>query len=280
MKRIITAVVLIPLVLLLLLKGSFLWIVIATALVSELAVWEFLSITASRTANQAGPPRLLVVASVALLFAAVYRSLSLMLPAIGLSSLALLLVCSFRSSVERALPDTAFSIFGVVYCGLSLATIPMIWSQPAGPSLLIFLFCVVWMGDVAALYVGRTWGRTKLSPRLSPNKSWEGSAASLAGSLLITAGLFFLARSSVGGSLEYDRPLVSWLVLAAILNVFAQVGDLVESAIKRGAGVKDSGTLLPGHGGILDRIDALLLAAPALWYALWVRQFFGWAGWR
>jgi phosphatidate cytidylyltransferase len=280
MKRIITAVVLIPLVLLLLLKGSFLWIVIATALVSELAVWEFLSIAASRTANQAGPPRLLVVASVALLFAAVYRSLSLMLPAIGLSSLALLLVCSFRSSVERALPDTAFSIFGVVYCGLSLATIPMIWSQPAGPSLLIFLFCVVWMGDVAALYVGRTWGRTKLSPRLSPNKSWEGSAASLAGSLLITAGLFFLARSSVGGSLEYDRPLVSWLVLAAILNVFAQVGDLVESAIKRGAGVKDSGTLLPGHGGILDRIDALLLAAPALWYALWVRQFFGWAGWR
>ncbi|MGC2402099.1 MAG: phosphatidate cytidylyltransferase [Acidobacteriaceae bacterium] len=282
MKRVITAAVLIPLVLLLLRKGSFLWIVIAAALVAELAVWEYLSIADSRVTDRAGSglPRVLVVAVVALLFAAVYRSLSLVLPAIGLGSLALLLTCSFRSSVERALPDTAFSIFGVLYCGLCLATLPMIWSQRAGPSLLIFLFSVVWAGDVAALYVGRTWGRTKLSPRLSPNKSWEGSAASLAGSLLIAAGLFFLARSTVGGGLEYGGLLAWWLALAAVLNLFAQVGDLVESAIKRGAGVKDSGAMLPGHGGILDRIDALLLAAPALWYALWVRQFFGWAGWH
>jgi phosphatidate cytidylyltransferase len=282
MKRVITAAVLIPLVVLLLLKGSFLWIVIATAVVAELAVWEYLSIADARLADRphSGLPRALVMAAVALLFAAVYRDLALVLPAIGLSCLALLATSSFRNPVERVLPDAAFSIFGVLYCGLTLATLPMMWSLPAGPSVLIFLLCVVWMGDIAALYVGRTWGRIKLSPRLSPNKTWEGSAASVAGSLLIAAVLFFLARSTVGTGLQYAGPLARWLALAVVLNLFAQAGDLIESAIKRGAGVKDSGAMLPGHGGILDRIDALLLAAPALWYALWIRQFFGWAGWR
>ena len=87
------------------------------------------------------------------------------------------------------LPDTAFSVFALIYIGLTLATVPLIWAQQDGPSLLIFLFCVVWTGDTAALYVGRNFGRSKLSPRISPNKSWEGSAASLAGSLLIAAAL-------------------------------------------------------------------------------------------
>jgi phosphatidate cytidylyltransferase len=196
------------------------------------------------------------------------------LPAIGLCSLTLLLVCSFRSPLERVLPDTAFSVFGLLYCGLALATVPMVWAQPDGPSLLIFMFCIVWTGDVAALYIGRNFGRHKLAPHISPNKTWEGSAASLAGSLLIAAALFFLAPRLPGGILHFVGSPAHWLVLAVLLNVFAQVGDLVESAIKRGAGVKDSGTLLPGHGGILDRIDALLLAAPALWYAQWIQQFF------
>ena len=135
---------------------------------------------------------------------------------------------------------------------------------------MIFLLCVVWAGDVAALYIGRNFGRHKLAPQISPQKSWEGSAASLAGSLLVAAALFFFGR----GPLQYRGPLPHWLTLATVLNLFAQVGDLVESAIKRGAGVKDSGALLPGHGGILDRIDALLLAAPALWYAQWIQQYY------
>jgi phosphatidate cytidylyltransferase len=170
------------------------------------------------------------------------------------------------------LPDTAFALFALLYCGLTLATVPLLWVQPDGPSLVILLFCVVWTGDIAALYVGRNFGRHKLSPRISPNKTWEGTAASLGGSLLIAALLVALARPI--NALHYAGSLARWLGLAVLLNVFAQVGDLLESAIKRGAGVKDSGVMLPGHGGILDRIDALLLAAPALWYAQWIQQYF------
>jgi phosphatidate cytidylyltransferase len=271
MKRVITAAVLVPLVLLLLLKGSFLWLLVAAAVVAEFAAWEYLSIAGTRESRL---PRLLVLAAIALLFAAMYRSLSWVLPAIGLGSLALLLACSFRSPLERVLPDSSVSIFGLLYCGLCMATLPMIWVQVGGPSLLVFLFCVVWTGDTVALYIGRAFGRHKLAPQISPNKTWEGTAGSLAGSLLITIGLFFLARNFPGGLLKYSGSLARWLALAGVLNVFAQVGDLVESAIKRGAGVKDSGTVLPGHGGVLDRVDALLLAAPALWYAQWIQQFF------
>jgi phosphatidate cytidylyltransferase len=266
MKRVITAVVLIPLVLLLLLKGTFLLLVLAAALVAELAAWEYLSI-----ADIQGFRRTLILIAIAVLFSASFTSPTLILPAIGLCSMVILVVCSFRSSLERVLPEVAFSVFGLLYCGLTMATLPLIWVQADGPSLLVFLFCVVWIGDTAALYVGRSFGRHKLAPGISPNKTWEGSAASLAGSLLIAAGLVALARL---GTLHFAGPMIRWLILAAVLNVFAQVGDLVESAIKRGAGVKDSGAMLPGHGGILDRIDALLLAAPALWYAQWIQQYF------
>jgi phosphatidate cytidylyltransferase len=272
MKRVITAAVLIPLVLLLLLKGSFLVIVAAAALVAELATWEYLFI-----ADCQGSRRILVLIAIAVLFAATFFGPALMLPSIGLCSLVLVLVCSFGSPLERVLRDSAFSIFPLLYIGLSLATVPLLWVQQDGPSLLIFLFCIVWTGDIAALYVGRTFGRHKLAPQISPNKSWEGSAGSLAGSLLIAGLLFSLAHWLEGRSihsLHFAGPLIRWLGLAVVLNLFAQVGDLVESAIKRGAGVKDSGAMLPGHGGILDRIDALLLAAPALWYAQWIQLYF------
>jgi phosphatidate cytidylyltransferase len=279
MKRVITAAVLVPLVLLVLLKGSFPLLIGVTALVAELAAWEYFSIADSHGPNSAsgGLTHVLVLASIALLFGAALRNSALIMPAIGLSSLVLLVVCSFRSPLERVLPDTAFSIFGLLYCGLTLVTVPLVWIQQDGPSLVVFLFCVVWTGDVAALYVGRKYGRNKLAPQISPNKSWQGSAASLAGSLLIAWALVALARTFQRGAitiLHFAGPLPRWLVLAVVLNVAAQVGDLVESAIKRGAGVKDSGTMLPGHGGILDRIDALLLAAPVLWYAQLIQQYF------
>ncbi len=184
---------------------------------------------------------------------------------------------AFRAPLERVLLDTSASVFALLYIGMAMITLPLILAQEQGPSLLLLLFCVVWSGDIAALYVGRSFGRRKLAPRLSPNKTWEGSVASVAGSMIVAALLFLLAmlmaRHSLTG-LSYGGSLGHWLLLAVLLNIAAQVGDLVESALKRGANVKDSGTLLPGHGGVLDRIDALLLAAPVLWIAQLVQQSF------
>ena len=135
----------------------------------------------------------------------------------------------------------------------------------------------VWAGDTAALYIGKAFGRHKLAPRLSPGKTWEGSVGSIAGSALAAGALILISDSlSAHGNtlIHISEPMWQTFLLAAILNIAAQLGDLLESAIKRGAGVKDSGTMLPGHGGILDRIDALLLAAPVLWFALTLKDRF------
>jgi phosphatidate cytidylyltransferase len=109
-----------------------------------------------------------------------------------------------------------------------------------------------------------------MAPGLSPNKTWEGAVASVAGSLAAAGGLLALAgwlETWNSAKLYYPEEYWYWLGMAVLVNVAAQVGDLAESALKRSAGVKDSGSLVPGHGGVLDRIDALLLAAPVMWYA-------------
>lgn len=274
MKRVLTAVVLVPLVLLLVFKGQLPLVTAVVGAVAELALWEYLNLA---DAFGAKTPRIAAVVSVALLFLFTLRRPDLIAPLTGAIVLALLIVCAFRSPPNRVLPDAGFSLFGVLYIGLTLTALPLLSAQENGPSLLLFLFCVVWAGDIAALYIGRTWGRKKLAPAISPGKSWEGSIASILGSLIVTGFLLWLAsllQAREVAILSYPGSILHWLVLAAVLNVAAQVGDLVESALKRGAGVKDSGSILPGHGGVLDRIDALLIAAPALWYALLIQQSF------
>ena len=155
-----------------------------------------------------------------------------------------------------------------------------------GAFFVLFLMLVVWTGDIAAYYVGGAIGKHKLAPRVSPGKSWEGAIASAVGAVLVAILLLHFASPvfwalkrirlvDVPGSVLYTPssqtsfllPAPIWLAVAfgLCVNVAAQLGDLV-SALKRGAEVKDSGTLLPGHGGVLDCIDALLFAAPAGWF--------------
>jgi phosphatidate cytidylyltransferase len=274
MKRVLTAAVLIPLVLLLILKGHFWLLTLAAAIVAMAAAWEFMDLA---DAGGAKLPRVLTLIGIAALFACAFRNADLIGPALAGIGLLLFIVCAFRSPLDRVLRDSTGSLFCLVYIGFTLTTMPLIGAQEGGPSLLLLLLCTVWAGDIAALYVGKNLGKHKLAPKLSPNKTWEGTIASVVGSLLVTVGLIELAKYLSGrGSdlLAYPGSIWHWLILALILNVAAQVGDLAESALKRGAGVKDSGKLLPGHGGVLDRIDALLLAAPALWYAQLFKQWF------
>lgn len=128
--------------------------------------------------------------------------------------------------------------------------------QPGeGPWLVLALLVLVWMADTAAFFVGRRWGRTRLAPRLSPNKSWEGVWGGVAAAVALALAVGLLA--GLGGG-----QLALLLALAAVTALGSVVGDLLESLFKRRAGVKDSGAVLPGHGGMLDRIDSLTSAAP------------------
>jgi len=279
MKRILTAAVLIPLVLLIVFLGSSWLVTLAVAAVAALAGWEYLGLAEHSGAK---PSRIAVVIAIVALIVArmtvdTFEWLHRSDVVFGILSIGLLLYCTFRSPMHRVMADASTSIFCLFYVGLTLTSLPALREETNGPSLLLFLFCVVWAGDIAALYIGRAFGRHKLAPTISPNKSWEGAVGSLVGSLLAAGGLLALAswvESMNSARLSYPEDVWYWLALAALVNVAAQVGDLAESALKRSAAVKDSGTLLPGHGGVLDRIDALLLAAPVLWYAQIIHQRF------
>jgi phosphatidate cytidylyltransferase len=276
MKRVVTAVVLIPLVLFLVFLGPrWLWVFsLFVAAVAALAAWEFLGLAEKAGAS---PPRVAVLVALLALFAVNFEWPDRTVAIFGILSLALLVYCTFLRPVEQVMGDASASIFCLLYIGFTLIALPTLHEEANGPSLVAFLLCVVWVGDTAAYYVGRAWGRHKLAPKLSPNKTWEGALGSVAGSLLAAGGLLGLAELLEqwdSFKLSYPGDFWYWLVLAVVVNAAAQVGDLAESALKRSAGVKDSGTLLPGHGGVLDRIDALLLAAPVLWYAQVIHQSF------
>ncbi|MGO8934924.1 MAG: phosphatidate cytidylyltransferase [Terracidiphilus sp.] len=289
MKRILTALVLIPIVLVLVFLGPrWQWLfTLAVAAVAALAGWEYLALSRRCGAN---PPRIATMMALLALFAVDFEWPELTPALFGILGLGLLVYCTFFKPVEETIADASASIFCLLYTGLTLLALPTLREQANGPSLVAFLLFVVWAGDTAAYYAGRAWGRHKMAPKLSPGKSWEGAIASVAGSMVIAAVLVSLAtvmqessnsvvfswleRAFPSAVLTYPDEVWYWVGLAAVINVAGQVGDLAESALKRSARVKDSGNLLPGHGGVLDRIDALLLAGPVLWYAQVIHQRF------
>jgi phosphatidate cytidylyltransferase len=283
MKRILTATALIFAVFALIFFGNIWLLTLFTAIVAELASYEYLKLAAIGAEAHGAKLRIPIwwmALGTALAFVVTLPNFPVeaQLPVLSALTLVLFAWNGFRSPLNQVLPDTAQGLFGLIYIAYPLTLIPLLWKQEDGPALVVFLMVCVWAGDIAALYIGRAFGKRKLAPRLSPGKTWVGSTASIAGSML-AAGLVISISNIliVRGNtiLHISEPLWQSLILAAILNIAAQLGDLLESAIKRGAGVKDSGTMLPGHGGILDRIDALLLAAPVLWFILLLKDYFG-----
>jgi len=283
MKRILTATVLIVAVFGLIFFGQLWMITLAAAIVAQLAAYEYLKLAAVGAEAHGAHLRIpvwwmAIATAIAFVVTLPNFPVDAQLPVLSGLTLILFAWNGFRAPLIQVLPDTAQGLFGLIWIAYPLTLVPLLWKQEDGPALVLFLMVCVWSGDIAALYVGKAFGKHKLAPRLSPGKTWEGSIASIVGSiatagLVIWIGDLLTARGNL--ILHITEPIWQTLVLAAILNVAAQLGDLLESAVKRGAGVKDSGTMLPGHGGILDRIDALLLAAPVLWFALVIKDYLG-----
>ena len=256
-KRVFSALVLLPLLYVLtrhLPPVTFFILVTATVL---LAQWEFLGLFFERRhlaqhALVGFPGALLLL--VAMQWPTVLSfSLALSMTLAGL----LCYQVSFAPSESRHL-SMCIILFGIFYIGYTLGHFLWLRNQDDGALLVLFVLLVTWAGDAAAYYVGKTWGSRPLAPRLSPNKTVEGFLGGLVVAPLIawTGHVWFLPAVTP----------VDCLVLGVLFTVLGLLGDLSESALKRYAGVKDSGSLIPGHGGMLDRVDSLLLNGPVFYY--------------
>ncbi len=293
LKRILTAVVLIPIVLLLVLRAPVAVVALVTALVALLAVQELLKISEAYKIRPFQWPTYIFVGlfflflavnlghDTPLLSTSVFAGSAAFVATIA--TFVFLVIGMRRTDLSTGFPAAMTSAFAFAYVALPLGCLVQIREQASGAFLLLYLLLLVWAGDIFAYFVGRSLGRHLMSPRISPKKTWEGAAASMIASigvgmllynyaLPISTALFnaHLIEKKDGLFALEKAPLWPIILLSAVLNIAAQLGDLVESLIKRGANIKDSGTILPGHGGMLDRVDALLFAAPVLWYyAAW-----------
>lgn len=176
-----------------------------------------------------------------------------------------LVLLLFEAGLEaEALPRFAMAVLFILYLPFFFAHLLLIWDLPEGRSLIVMVFMVTWGGDAFSYYCGTYWGKRKLSPEISPNKTVEGFLAGLFGGAFFALVLNWLGLVTI--------PWNEIVVLGLAANFLGQMGDLFESYLKRSQGIKDSGNLIPGHGGFLDRVDSVLFAAPVIFYGytLWV----------
>jgi phosphatidate cytidylyltransferase len=281
-KRVATAAVLIPLAVGIVLWGSTALLALAVALVTMLALFEYFALgeaighrayrfwTASCALLLLYFQWLATVVNWTKLGGFVYEPwqmrggvfLTRLFPraedAIFLFVLGIAVLTLFtKRPLVETLPAAGISSSGLVLVAFPLSyAVRLHGAGSQGPAMLLFALVITWVGDSTAYFAGRAIGKHALAPHLSPKKTWEGTVASFVGSLIVA--VVFARFMTV--------PLPHLLGMAAAGNVAGQVGDLLESAFKRSAGIKDSGSILPGHGGVLDRIDALILAIPVVWY--------------
>jgi phosphatidate cytidylyltransferase len=248
MKRILTAAALIPIVVYVVLWANF-WVFVAVLVtVAVLCYREFNGVAEAYGFGAPGP----LGYGAGLLFLVWWQDAWLLIVGIAL----ILLALAMRGDdLAKSLPRAALLLAGIVYIfGCWKCAMPL---RDMSPHWLMYALLVNWVGDVGAYYVGGRWGRHKMAPRVSPHKSWEGAVASVAASVMVAGPYLLRFVPGVGVALA--------VALTVAANATGQLGDLTESAMKRGAGLKDSGVILPGHGGLLDRVDSTLFSLPLIY---------------
>jgi phosphatidate cytidylyltransferase len=252
MKRVLTALVLIPTVTYVILWANY-WVFLSVLLaVTLLCYYEYTTIAKgygfgalSLMGYAAGPLLLLLQGEI--------------WPLVTLIALVALAAGMRADDLAKTLPRAALLLLGVVYVfGCWKFAMPL---REASPHWLMYALLLNWAGDTGAYYIGRAFGRHKMAPRVSPKKSWEGAIASLVTAVLV--GGAYISRFVPGVT------VLTAIGLTVVANAAGQLGDLAESAIKRGGSVKDSSAILPGHGGFLDRVDSTLFTLPVIY--LWIK---------
>jgi phosphatidate cytidylyltransferase len=256
-KRVLTAAVAIPLVFLVILKGGRIGFTILIGTAAVLGLLEYYNLFLPR--ESVTERRVGLICCLALIAAFYGEDVGARLSVLVLVFIVTAVLCLARYETGSSMVAIlSRQIMGFVYIPFFLGHFILIRGWQEGISWAFFLLAVVFAGDSAAYYVGKTFGRHKLSPSISPGKTMEGAVGGLGGNLLV--GILFKA---------FWFPELSWTsctALVLLLGVLGQIGDLVESMLKRSVQIKDSGRFLPGHGGMLDRIDGLLFAVPVLYY--------------
>lgn len=218
----------------------------------------------SRAANLMRARIFLIPGGLFVHLAVLYGPDAVQASAIGVAVMAAMLFPMFtQPNVEKAGREGLSYVAGIVYAPLLLSALVPLRDRPDGLWMIVYVLAVTWLGDTGAYFAGRFFGRTKLFERVSPKKTVEGAVGGLVASAIGGAAIAKYAGLPFG--------MAEALVLSAVLDVAGVVGDLAESMLKRSWGVKDSGWIMPGHGGILDRVDSLLFTAPLLWAWLQLR---------
>ncbi|KRK49446.1 phosphatidate cytidylyltransferase [Secundilactobacillus kimchicus] len=254
-QRVITAVVALIIFIPIIIMGG-IWVDIAAAVLGLVALSELLVMRKKLLVS----PEAIISGIAVLMVILPDKWLGFLPPHLHLNFLVyvmviLLLIYSVVSKNRFSFDDAAVLTLGIFYIGMGFHY--FIEARKVGFFALLFALLIVWITDSGAYMIGRKLGRHKLAPHISPNKTWEGS---IGGTLVATVIVGLYAYFYPQGNYS----LLTTILLIVIVSVIGQFGDLVESALKRYYGVKDSGKILPGHGGILDRFDSLLLVLPAL----------------
>lgn len=259
-KRVMAAFFLIPAIVFVVGYTAPFWVFASTSAVIFLALVEYNNFSSLPNRRPAGD-RLGIAVGVAMPAVFFFLGKNAALPALMAAVVIFFLYGMWAGmDFKAASSDIAFRTLGVIYIAIPLSHLILLRDLPDGRWWILFIFVIVWANDTFAYIVGKTMGRHKLAVRISPGKTIEGAVGGIAAGVIVA--LVYTHFMGLGPG------MILVAAIAIKIGIVGIVGDLAESLLKRGAGIKDSGTLIPGHGGVLDRIDSLIFPIPALYYIL------------